>query len=340
MSEHIEVYNPSNGQPYVTAPTPKNSDGSISTSDNSNKIATTEWVKSSCVNLSGNQSIGGTKTFTSVPVVQGGSPSYRIINTDITKGTVPTANEYGSVYVYDVNGAAESNAIGTFYGRANKNGNIDTGLRAYKPESGSSTSAELIVTYPASGYPYAVCPTPKDDSGNVNTSDNSTKIATTQWVTSKLSTADGVVPVGTVVAFAANSAPTGYLICNGATVSRKTYADLYAKIGDTYGAGDGSTTFALPNLTNKLIQGSDTAGTVKSAGLPNITGTIWSGRFLFSSNTSGFAKVEGETAMTPNAASGSAYHRLSLDASRCSSIYGNADTVQPPALTMRFYIKY
>ena len=77
------------------------------------------------------------------------------------------------------------------------------------------------------------------------------------------------VPAGTVIAFAANKAPDGYLLCNGAAVSRTTYATLFSAISTTYGAGNGSSTFALPNLTDKFIQGSGTAGTSKAAGLPD-----------------------------------------------------------------------
>ncbi|MEL6317754.1 MAG: tail fiber protein, partial [Pseudomonadota bacterium] len=67
---------------------------------------------------------------------------------------------------------------------------------------------------------------------------------------------DGV-PVGQVGYTAGASAPTGWLLANGATVSRTTYADLFAVIGETYGAGDGSTTFALPDLRGYFIRGLD-----------------------------------------------------------------------------------
>lgn len=58
------------------------------------------------------------------------------------------------------------------------------------------------------------------------------------------------VIAGTVIAFAGNSVPSGYIPCNGAAVSRTTYAALFKAIGTTYGAGDGSTTFTLPNAPN------------------------------------------------------------------------------------------
>lgn len=63
--------------------------------------------------------------------------------------------------------------------------------------------------------------------------------------------------VGQVAAFAANSTPTGWLRCNGADVSRTTYAKLFARIGTTYGSGDGSTTFGLPDLRGLFVRGWD-----------------------------------------------------------------------------------
>lgn len=63
------------------------------------------------------------------------------------------------------------------------------------------------------------------------------------------------VPVGSVFWLAAQTAPEGYLICNGSAVSRTEYADLFAAIGTIFGTGDGSTTFALPNLQAAFIRG-------------------------------------------------------------------------------------
>lgn len=57
------------------------------------------------------------------------------------------------------------------------------------------------------------------------------------------------VRTGSIILFATNIVESGYLLCNGAPVSRTTYADLFAKIGTTWGPGDGSTTFNVPNLT-------------------------------------------------------------------------------------------
>lgn len=65
------------------------------------------------------------------------------------------------------------------------------------------------------------------------------------------------VPTGTVLWFAANSPPSGFLKANGAAVSRTTYAALFAVIGTTFGAGDGSTTFKLPDLRGEFLRGWD-----------------------------------------------------------------------------------
>lgn len=62
-------------------------------------------------------------------------------------------------------------------------------------------------------------------------------------------------PPGSVTAFAGSTAPTGWLECDGAAVSRTTYATLFSVIGTTYGAGDSSTTFNLPDLRGEFIRG-------------------------------------------------------------------------------------
>lgn len=65
------------------------------------------------------------------------------------------------------------------------------------------------------------------------------------------------IPVGSILPFGGNSAPSGFLLCNGAAISRTTYANLYAVIGTTYGSGNGSSTFNVPNAsTGRLINGS------------------------------------------------------------------------------------
>jgi microcystin-dependent protein len=171
---------------------------------------------------------------------------------------------------------------------------------------------------------------------------------TVTWKIRKVSSADGV-PLGTILPYSNNSSlPSGYLECDGAAVSRTMFPDLFAAIGTTYGAGDGSTTFNLPNLSDgKFPEGSSTAGVVKQAGLPNITGS-----FSARKTTSGSEVVgafRGAFNHTSNVAAGSALN-VSLsgtgntitefDASASNPIYGASDTVQPNALTCRYIIKY
>ena len=67
----------------------------------------------------------------------------------------------------------------------------------------------------------------------------------------------GMVPSGTVLYFAGQSAPAGWLKANGAAISRTAYAALFAAIGTTYGAGDGRSTFNLPDLRGEFIRGWD-----------------------------------------------------------------------------------
>lgn len=69
--------------------------------------------------------------------------------------------------------------------------------------------------------------------------------------------ATDLTPAGTVIYTARSTAPTGYLKANGAAVSRTTYATLFSAIGTTYGSGDGSTTFNLPDLRGEFVRGLD-----------------------------------------------------------------------------------
>lgn len=95
---------------------------------------------------------------------------------------------------------------------------------------------------------------------------------------------------GTVLPFAGSSAPTGWLLCDGSAVSRSSYPNLFAKIGTTYGAGDGTTTFNLPDTRGEFIRGLDAgrgidagrvlgsaqlASTVRTNGLDSMSDTTW-----------------------------------------------------------------
>lgn len=166
-----------------------------------------------------------------------------------------------------------------------------------------------------------------------------------------------VLPPGAIWAYAGESMPSGggWLLCDGSAVSRTTYENLFNVIGVIYGAGDGETTFNLPDLTNKFIEGSATVGIEKTAGLPNITGEAYlqptAGSVDTVPSAIGAFTTTGEVIRSSNPGAGdstftvsstSPYYtdNINLDASRSSSIYGNSTTVQPPALTLRYIIKY
>ena len=72
------------------------------------------------------------------------------------------------------------------------------------------------------------------------------------------------VPAGSVFTFATTTVPSGYLECNGAAVSRSTYASLFSSISTTWGTGDGSSTFNLPDLRGQFVRGWDNSAGVDS----------------------------------------------------------------------------
>lgn len=84
----------------------------------------------------------------------------------------------------------------------------------------------------------------------------------------------GGVPVGTIIPFAGNSIPEGYLLCDGSAISRTDYATLFAVIGTIYGTGDGNSTFNLPNLNDRLprMPSNHTIGGTNEGWAPDIQG--------------------------------------------------------------------
>lgn len=151
---------------------------------------------------------------------------------------------------------------------------------------------------------------------------------------------DTLAPCGMISFFHTTDVPDGWLLCNGALVSRTEYARLFAKIGTKYGAGDGSTTFALPNLDGRVLQGTTSTGNVGNyleAQLPNITGDSDNGgesSLSYSPNGVFYSRIvaEGE-AMTYRPENNTNIEVICLDASRFSNIY-NGSKMQPAALSV------
>ena len=93
-----------------------------------------------------------------------------------------------------------------------------------------------------------------------------------------------ILPVGTIITSARATTPDGFLLCTGAAISRAVYADLFLAIGTAYGAGDGSTTFNIPDLRGEFIRGVDNGrgvdagrqiGSNQSDAMRNLTGTYY-----------------------------------------------------------------
>ena len=81
----------------------------------------------------------------------------------------------------------------------------------------------------------------------------------------------GALPAGSVIPYAGSSAPAGWLLCYGQAVSRTDYGALFTAIGTTYGSGDGSTTFTLPDLRGRVIAGVDNMGGSAASRLTSTT---------------------------------------------------------------------
>ena len=163
---------------------------------------------------------------------------------------------------------------------------------------------------------------------------------------------------GTILSWSTSSIPSGFLECDGTAVSRTTYSALFTAIGTTYGAGDGSTTFALPDLqdnvpigksNNKSLASTGGANTVTSTG--NVAGSTANASLstaqLASHSHSG-ASTNGnnprndgsnittvdQVTSTGSAGSGSGHaHNMSANFS------GDATSVLQPYLTVIYIIK-
>lgn len=174
---------------------------------------------------------------------------------------------------------------------------------------------------------------------------------TTKWKVRRLGGSSDGNPIGTIIMYAANTMPEGYLLCDGSAVSRTDYTELFKVIGTTWGAGDGSTTFNLPNAVGRFPEGSATAGGYIEAGLPEIYGYLqnWGDR------GDSFQYVTGSFKTRQLDRS---YYAIKADycergdstflqypvadfyASLSSAVYGKSTTNQPSAFTVKYFIKY
>lgn len=169
--------------------------------------------------------------------------------------------------------------------------------------------------------------------GNPTTSLQS---APKQYVDTAQTTA---APPGAITAFAASSAPTGWLVCDGSAISRASYAALFAVIGTTWGAGDGSTTFNVPDLRGQFLRGYDSRATATSKDTTAISGITTSGN----TSVTGIADTTylyvgmpisgtGISAGTTIAGKGANSITLSANATASSSTIGSGATTNGSAV--------
>jgi hypothetical protein len=138
------------------------------------------------------------------------------------------------------------------------------------------------------------------------------------------------VPTGAMLLWGTTSAPTGYLLCDGTAVSRSTYSALFAVIGTTFGVGDGSTTFNLPDFRQRFPLGKAAAGTGSTLGgtggaidhAHNFGGTT--------GNDSAFDDIDITVVTVPTAFSRHTHNH---------SFSGTTDPNNPPFLSVTFIIK-
>jgi microcystin-dependent protein len=171
---------------------------------------------------------------------------------------------------------------------------------------------------------------------------NTTQVATTAFVLANS------VPTGTINMWGTATAPTGYLLCAGAAVSRSTYAALFAIIGTTFGVGDGTTTFNLPNYTNRTPYGATVGATGGSADAIVVshthtaTSTVTDPGHVHTTSTygsigsgiSGTTYIVGTGSSVPSATTG-----ITVATTNASTGASGTNANLPPYLGINFIIK-
>lgn len=99
------------------------------------------------------------------------------------------------------------------------------------------------------------------DTGRLKVGDGSTAWNVLAYFVPDTGSGDASVPTGSISMFAGTTAPSGWLICDGTALSRETYSSLFSILGTTYGTGNGTTTFNIPNLKGRVPAGLDTSQT-------------------------------------------------------------------------------
>lgn len=137
------------------------------------------------------------------------------------------------------------------------------------------------------------------------------------------------VPIGVVVHYMGDTIPEGYLLCNGASLSRTEYPELFAVLGTKCGAAD-TAHFYIPNVHHRFLEGTTVLseiGKYINGGLPNIEGA-----FLAFLKTSGVFTMQGTNAYATINTNGHRMADIFFNARKANSVYGDSNTVQPNSI--------
>ena len=272
------------------------------------------YVDTNTVNVSTDQTVRGSKDFKDILKV---NEVIRETRTDLTKGTYPSDNYYYGL-IYDDGTPYPSgttynnnNRFGLFETVVKTNGDVSTYMCAYKNVANAATNTQMSITYPATGDPYANCPTPTDTTSTSSTQMDTVGARNTQMQAYVKSILSSLYPVGSLYITTNNSAtcPLASLISGSS--------------------------WSLVAADKALWTSNRNGNTTINAGLPNIYGTFGSGCMMNwqDSYASGafFRATLSQNPQNAGGTDGGSNVGIGFQASRSNSIYGNSSTVQPPA---------
>lgn len=282
-----------------------------------------------------------------------GGHSLRLFTNDVTAGLTPS-----QIDLLDAADFTEANFTG--YSAATVNGgwtftqgDPTIGVNSQKTFTRTSTgTAQLIRGYYVTAVGDGALAWFEQFSAAISIEFNGDAIQITPRITLDDTGGNNVQP-GTITAFGGSTAPTGWLLCQGQAVSRTTFASLFAVLGTTYGSGDGSTTFNVPNLQQRFPLGKATSGT--GATLGSTGGTVdhvhdlntASAVALIESQASGtispfHRRKTGITAWTPTiqqSGGGTATAWGGGTTTNATGLQGNTATANPPFQVVNFIVK-
>ena len=188
-------------------------------------------------------------------------------------GTTP-AQGFASIFnkqTFTANGSTTSFTLSHRVNNANDLEVFVGNVRQEPTEAYSASGLSLVMTQaPANGVSFYVIYkglaqiTTSPSDGSVGDAQIQNGSITAGKVNSSFAQTLGV-PAGIILPYGSTSAPTGYLSCDGAAVSRSTYSTLFSAIGTTWGVGDNSSTFNVPDLRAMFLRGTGTHGTANMA---------------------------------------------------------------------------